>query len=94
MGQGIVTSLRKWPPTNGRPTRVDRHVMGTPISAPMTWGHSAPCPLASSGPPLRAAAAEARAVLLDLGAQQLKVPAAELGVDKGVVFVRRTPTGA
>jgi len=40
------------------------------------------------GPPLRAAAAEARAVLLELAAEHLKLPVSQLQVESGVVFDR------
>ena len=43
------------------------------------------------GPALRAAAAEARAVLIDLAASKLKVPAARLATKDGVVFDKSNP---
>ncbi len=44
------------------------------------------------GPPLRAAAAEAREVLMELAAERLEVPTERLEVEDGKVFDRRDPT--
>jgi len=41
------------------------------------------------GPALRAAGAEARAVLLELASGHLKIPAAQLSVENGTVFDRK-----
>ena len=65
-------------------------------SVDMVMGDTALCPWDSGthgsrsirgfGPPLRAAAAEARAILLELAAEHLKIPRNRLKTQDGAVF--------
>jgi nicotinate dehydrogenase subunit B len=88
MGQGIITSLAQ--------EAADE--LGVALeSIEMTLGDTDLCPYDSGtygsmstrffGPALRAAAAEAKAVLLQLAAEQLKAPKEKLSVENGMVFV-------
>ncbi len=89
MGQGIITSLAQMAADElGVALESIDMVMGDTDLCPYDMGTFGSMSTRFFGPPLRAAAAEARAVLLDLGSQELKVPAAELGVEKGEIFVR------
>jgi CO/xanthine dehydrogenase Mo-binding subunit len=88
MGQGIMTSLAMMvaDELDVHPDRVEM-VMGDTDLCPWdigTWGSLTTWQL---GPSLRAAAAEARAVLLQMAAERLGVPADKLRVQDGVVFV-------
>ena len=87
MGQGIITSL----------AQMLADEMDVPLeSIDMTLGDTSVCPYdmgtfgsmstRSFGPPLRAAGAEAKAVLIDLAADELKVPKERLAAENGVVF--------
>ncbi len=61
-------------------------VMGDTALCPWdggTWGSTS---IRGFGPPLRAAAAEARRVLLELAAEQLKVPQERLGAENGLIY--------
>ncbi len=89
MGQGVITSLAQMAADElGVALESIDMVMGDTDLCPTDMGTFGSMSTRFFGPALRAAAAEARAVLLDLGSQQLKAPAQELGVDKGVVFVK------
>jgi nicotinate dehydrogenase subunit B len=64
-------------------------VMGDTALCPWdggTWGSTS---IRGFGPPLRAAAAEARRVLLELAAEQLQVPQDRLVAENGVVYDRQ-----
>ncbi len=89
LGQGVMTSLAQ--------TLADE--LDVPIkSVEMVMGDTAQCPYDAGtwgsmttpyfGPVLRAAGAEARAVLMGLAAVRLKVPMDRLDVRDGVVFDR------
>ncbi len=89
MGQGVVTSLAMMLADELEVSldSVDM-VMGDTGLCPFdegTWGSMS---TRFFGPPLRAAAAEARAVLVELGAEFLQTPATELTVEAGVISVR------
>jgi len=92
MGQGIVTSL----------AMMLADELAVPLeSVDMVMGDTALCPYDAGtwgsmstrffGPPLRAAAAEARAVLLELASQRLNVPAARLAAEAGAVHDMADP---
>lgn len=88
MGQGIVTSLAQMLAEElDVPLDHVTMVMGDTRLCPYdrgTWGSlSTP----QFGPQLRAAGAEARAILLQLASQHLEVPVEDLSVADGVVFV-------
>ncbi|OHB78618.1 MAG: hypothetical protein A2Z25_16755, partial [Planctomycetes bacterium RBG_16_55_9] len=87
MGQGIITSLAQM--------LADELDVGLE-SVDMVMGDTALCPWDMGtwgsmstrffGPPLRAAGAEARKILIDLAAERLKVPAERLTVEDGAVI--------
>jgi isoquinoline 1-oxidoreductase len=87
MGQGIITSLPQMVAEElDVPLASVTISMGDTDEAPWdagTWGSMS---TRGFGPPLRAAAAEARGVLISLAAEKLKVPAENLAVKDGVVF--------
>jgi len=92
MGQGIVTSLAQMAADElGVALESIDMVMGDTDICPYDMGTFGSMSTRFFGPALRAAAAEAKAVLTDLGSKQLQVPAPELGVDKGQVFVKADP---
>jgi nicotinate dehydrogenase subunit B len=87
MGQGIITSL----------PQMLADELDVPIeSVDITMGDTALCPYDAGtygslttrffGPPLRAAGAEARAVLIELAADELKTPKENLVAENGAVF--------
>ena len=87
MGQGIVTSLAQMladeldVPVN----RVDM-VMGDTALCPFDMGTFGSMSTRFFGPPLREAASEARAVLVDLASERLKTPPDRLAVSDGVIW--------
>lgn len=92
MGQGIITSL----------AQMLAEELDVPLdSVDMVMGDTALCPWDAAtvgsrstkyfGPPLRKAAAEARAVLLQLATEQLNVPAEQLVVRAGAIWDRQNP---
>ena len=92
MGQGVVTSLAQMAADElGVALESIDMVMGDTDLCPTDMGTFGSMSTRFFGPALRAAAAEARAVLLDLGSQQLKAPVQELTVEKGVVSGESRP---
>ena len=89
MGQGVFTSLAQMlaDELDVRLDSVDM-VMGDTDLCPWDMGTFGSMTTRFFGPPLRAAGAEARAVLLELAAEQLGTPVAQLAVEDGVVFER------
>jgi nicotinate dehydrogenase subunit B len=87
MGQGIVTSLAQMlaDELNVPLEQVDM-VMGDTDLCPWDMGTFGSMSTRFFGPPLRAAAAEARAVLIELAAERLQVPVDQLEAAEGVVF--------
>jgi len=92
MGQGIITSLAQMlaDELNVPLDSVDM-VMGDTDLCPWDMGTFGSMSTRFFGPPLRAAAAEARAVLVQLAAERLQVPAGQLLADSGVVFSKDQP---
>ena len=88
MGQGIFTSLAQMlaEELDVALDRVDM-VMGDTDVCPYDGGTFGSRSTKFFGPPLRRAAAEARAVLIKLAAEKLKVPEEKLKVRDGAVFV-------
>ncbi len=86
MGQGIVTSL-----TQMMADELDvemekvKMVMGDTDLCPWDMGTFGSRTTRFFGPPMRAAAAEARTILLQLGAQHLGVPQSQLEVKNGII---------
>ena len=88
MGQGVVTSLAQMLADELEVSleTVDM-VMGDTDLCPWDMGTFGSMTTRFFGPPLRAAAAEAREVLLELAAERLAVPRKQLTVSDGVVAV-------
>ena len=86
MGQGPITSLPQML-ADELDVTVDRvaMVMGDTDLCPWDMGTFGSMTTRFFGPPFRAAAAEARAVLLQLGSEQLGVPMAQLETKEGVI---------
>jgi isoquinoline 1-oxidoreductase len=92
MGQGINTSLAQMlaDELTVQLAAVDM-VMGDTDLCPWDMGTFGSMTTRFFGPPLRAAAAEAREVLLELAAEKLEVPRYKLTVANGVVTVAGQP---
>lgn len=92
MGQGVITSLAQMMADElNVPIEKVKMVMGDTDLCPYdagTWGSQT---TQTFGPAMRAAAAEARAVLVDLAAAGMGVPAAQLDVRNGMVVDSRNP---
>lgn len=87
MGQGIVTSLAQMLADElNVPLESVEMVMGDTDLCPWDMGTFGSMSTRFFGPSLRAAAAEARAILLEMAADQLQVPVDELKVEAGVVL--------
>jgi isoquinoline 1-oxidoreductase len=93
MGQGIYTSLAQVLADELQVSIDDIDmVMGDTDLCPYdagTWGSRT---TRFSDPILRAAAAEARVILLQLAAEKLAVDIQELAIDNGVIFVKNNPS--
>jgi isoquinoline 1-oxidoreductase len=89
MGQGVVTSLAQ-ELADELDVSLDsvNMVMGDTDLCPWDMGTFGSMTTRGFGPALRAAGAEARAVLLALAAEQLATPVEQLAVEDGVVFDR------
>jgi len=87
MGQGIITSLAQMlaDEIDVRLESVDM-VMGDTSICPWDMGTFGSRTTRFFGPPLRAAGAEARTVLIELAAERLQIPADRLATENGVVF--------
>ncbi len=87
MGQGVITSLAQMMADElDVPYEQVKMVMGDTDLCPYdagTWGSLS---TRVFGPAMLAAAAEARSVLLSLGAEMLKVPMEKLDVKDGIIF--------
>ncbi len=88
-GQGAITSLAQMlaDEIDVRLDSVDM-VMGDTSVCPWDMGTFGSMTIRFFGPPLRAAGAEARRVLLELAAEQLKAPQERLVAENGVIFDR------
>jgi nicotinate dehydrogenase subunit B len=88
MGQGIVTSLAQEAADElGVALESIEMVMGDTDLCPYDSGTYGSMSTRFFGPALRNAAAEARAVLMELAAEQLKAPEEKLAIENGVVSV-------
>ncbi len=92
MGQGPITSLPQMlaEELEVAVENVDM-VMGDTDRCPWDMGTFGSMTTRFFGPPLRAAAAEAKAVLLELAAEALKLPAAELVAKDGAIVQKNDP---
>jgi len=89
MGQGVVTSLAQMAAEElGVALEVVRMVMGDTDLCPWDMGTFGSMSTPYFGPALRAAAAEARAVLMSLAAERLQAREDELVLENGIVFLR------
>lgn len=86
MGQGIVTSLAQMM-ADELDVEIDKvkMVMGDTDFCPWDMGTFGSMTTRFFGPPMRAAAAEARTILLQLGAEHLGVPQSQLEVRNGII---------
>ncbi len=92
MGQGVITSLAQMLADELEvPLDAVDMVMGDTDLCPWDMGTFGSMTTRFFGPPLRAAAAEAREVLLELAAEKLEVPRDQLAVADGVVSVVGQP---
>jgi nicotinate dehydrogenase subunit B len=88
MGQGVVTSLAQMAAEElGLSLESIHMVMGDTDLCPWDMGTFGSMSTRFFGPALRAAAAEAKAVLVSLAAERLQVPQDELVSENGFVFV-------
>ena len=87
MGQGVITSLAQMlaDELDVSLDSVDM-VMGDTAQCPWDMGTFGSMSTRFFGPPLRAAGAEGRLVLLELAAEQLQVPQDRLVAENGVIF--------
>jgi nicotinate dehydrogenase subunit B len=89
MGQGVVTSLAQMLADElDVPLDSIDIVMGDTDLCPWDMGTFGSMSTRFFGPPLRKAGAEARAVLLELASERLKVPVKNLATENGFVFVK------
>lgn len=88
MGQGVITSLAMMLADELEvPLDSVDMVMGDTDLCPWDMGTFGSMTTRFFGPPLRAAAAEARAVLIEMAAESLNAPPSQLKVKDGMVFV-------
>jgi nicotinate dehydrogenase subunit B len=88
MGQGVVTSLAQMAAEELGVSLESIHmIMGDTDLCPWDMGTFGSMSTRFFGPALRAAAAEAKAILLELAATQLETPVKNLRADGGVVYV-------
>jgi len=87
MGQGVITSLAQML-ADELDIRLDsvEMVMGDTDLCPWDMGTFGSMTTRFFGPPLREAAAEAKAVLKELASEHFKVPVAQLETKDGVIF--------
>lgn len=92
MGQGLITSLAQMlaEELDVALDTVDM-VLGDTDQCPWDMGTFGSMSTRFFGPPLRAAAAEAKAVLLDLAAESLQVPKSQLAAQQGAVVDQQNP---
>jgi nicotinate dehydrogenase subunit B len=89
MGQGVITSLAMMLADELQvPLDSVKMVMGDTDLCPWDMGTWGSMTTRFFGPPLRAAAAEAREVLIELAAEYLQTSPSELKVEDGVVYHR------
>ncbi len=87
LGQGIITSLAQMLADElDVPLESVDMVMGDTSVCPWDMGTFGSMSTRFFGPPLRAAGAEARAVLIELAAEQLDVPKDRLQAKDGIIF--------
>src|SRR5450755_4793971 len=92
MGQGVLTSQAQMVAEElGVPLASIDMVLGDTDRCPVDMGTFGSLTTRMFGPALRAAAAQARLTLMELAAQKLRVPAANLVVNDGIISVAGMP---
>ena len=92
MGQGPITSLPQQLADELDVTYESiKMVMGDTLLCPYDEGTWGSLTTREFSPSLRAAAAEARAILLQLGSEYLDIPVSDLEVREGVIYGRTNP---
>ncbi len=92
MGQGVITSLAQMMADElDVPLEKVKMIMGDTDLCPYDMGTWGSLSTRSFGPNMRAAAAEARAVLTEMASARLGVPVAQLEVKEGVVTDTKNP---
>lgn len=92
MGQGIITSLAQMLAEELEvPLNTVDMIMGDTALCPWDAGTFGSRSTKYFGPPLRQAAAEARAVLIRLAAEHLRTSQEKLAAKDGVIFTRENP---
>ncbi len=93
MGQGIITSLPQMMADElNVPLKSIKMIMGDTDLCPYDQGTWGSLTTRAFGPAMRAAAAEARAVLVGMASEKLGVPAGQLEVTDGVVADVKDPS--
>lgn len=93
MGQGIVTSLAQMMADElDVPMKRVKMVMGDTALCPWDGGTHGSLTTRAFSPYMRRAAAEARAVMLEMAAEKLGADVTGLDVKDGVIFVRKSPS--
>ena len=89
MGQGIITSLAQMLADElDVPMGKVKMIMGDTMLCPWDAGTYGSLTTRAFSPFMRAAAAEARTVLLEMAAEKLEVPVDQLTVSDGIVYVK------
>lgn len=92
MGQGPITSLPQQVADElDVPYASIKMVMGDTLLCPYDEGTWGSLTTREFSPSLRAAAAEARGVLLQLGSEYLDIPVSDLEVKEGIIYGRTNP---
>lgn len=92
MGQGVITSLAQMMADElNVPMEKVRMIMGDTDLCPYDMGTWGSLTTRSFGPNMRAAAAEARGVLMDMASARLGVPPEQLEVKEGVIADFKNP---
>ncbi len=87
-GQGNMTALAQMAADElGVSLNSIHMIMGDTDLCPYDMGTFGSMSIRNYGPALRSAAAEARAILLDMASEQLKVPKDQLKVENGTIYV-------
>lgn len=92
MGQGIITSLAQMLAEElDVPLNTVDMIMGDTALCPWDAGTFGSRSTKYFGPPLRQAAAEAKAILIQLAAECLRTPQEKLTAKDGIIFIRENP---
>ncbi len=93
LGQGVITSLAQMLADELDVTLESvEMIMGDTALCPWDMGTFGSMSTRFFGPPLRAAGAKAKAVLIELASERLKIPANRLATQNGVIFDKNQKT--